>query len=40
MFEVMCHRKSEKEGFNRKFFKGNYPEICNDINTIDWDNEL
>ena len=40
MFEVMCHRKSEKEGFKRKYFKGNYPEIRNDINMIDWENEL
>ena len=40
MFEVLCHRHSEKEGFKRKYFKGNYPEIRNDINMIDWENEL
>ena len=40
MVEVMCHRKSEKEGFKRKYFKGNYTEIRNDINMIDWENEL
>ena len=40
MFEVMCHRKSEKEGFKRKYFKGNYSEIRNDITRIDWENEL
>ena len=40
MFEVMCHRKSEKEGFKSKYFKGNYPEIKNGINMIDWENEL
>ena len=40
MFEVMCHRKSEKEGFKRKYFKGNYPEIRNYTNMIDWENEL
>ena len=40
MFEVMCHRKSEKEGFKRKYFKGNYSEIRNDISMIDWENEL
>ena len=40
MFEVMCHRNSENEGFKRKYFKGNYTEIRNDINNIDWENEL
>ena len=40
MFEVLCHRHSEKEGFKRKYSKGNYPEIRNDINMIDWENEL
>ena len=40
MFDVMCHRNSEKERFKRKYVKGNYPEIRNDINRIDWENEL
>ena len=40
MFEVMCRRKSEKDGFKRRYFKGNYPEIRNDIDMIDWENEL
>ena len=40
MLEVMCHRNREKEGFNRKYFKGNYPELRICINRIDWDNEL
>ena len=34
MFEVMCHRNSEK------VLEGNYPEIRNYINMIDWENEL
>ena len=37
---VMCHRNSEKEGFKRKYFKGKHPEIRDDINRIDWENEL
>ena len=40
MFEVMCHRNCENEGFKRKYFKDNYTEIRNDINNIDWENEL
>ena len=40
MLEVMCHRNSENEGFKRKYLKGNYPEIRNDINRIDWENEI
>ena len=37
---LMCHRNSENERFKRKYFKGNYTEIRNDINNIDWENEL
>ena len=40
MFEVMCHRNSEKEEFKKKYFNGNYPEIKNDINRMDWENEI
>ena len=40
MFEVMYHRNSDNGGFKRKYFKGNYPEIRNDINRIDWENDL
>ena len=35
----LCHGKSEKEGFKRKYFKGNYLEIRNAMNRIDCENE-
>ena len=40
MFEVMCHRNSEKEEFKKKYVNGNYPEIRNDINRKHWENEI
>lgn len=39
-FEVICHRNTRKEGFKRKYFKGNYQEIRSDVDRIDWDNAL
>ena len=32
--------RSDHVCLKRKYFKGNYPEIRNDINMIDWENEL
>lgn len=40
VFEVVCNREEDTQRLVRKYHKGNYDEIRNDIRNVDWQKEL